>query len=188
MGEFKLGRMTLRSLFSKPATEAYPVQPRAFYEQTKGHVVIDPEKCRYDGSCAVLCPTGAIEVDRHELTWAIDRFRCVQCRNCINVCVEDALSMDHLYAPSASIKHIDVFTLSEQGRAERRKAEEEKRARAAKLREQAAAKKKAAAEAEAKPEAAATPPAKAAPSAAPTPVDAAPAPTEGLTPATPTQG
>lgn len=144
MGEFKLGRMTLRSLFSKPATEAYPAQPRTFFDETKGHVVIDPEKCRYDGSCAVLCPTEAIEVDRHEMTWAIDRFRCVQCRNCINVCVEGALSMDHLYAPSASVKHIDVFTLSEEGRAARKKAEEEKRAKIAKMREEAAAKKKAA--------------------------------------------
>lgn len=145
MGEFKLGRMTLRSLFSKPATEAYPAQPRTFYEQTKGHVVIDPEQCRYDGSCAVLCPTGAIEVDRHALTWAINRFQCVQCRNCINVCVEHALSMDNTYAPGGTTKHIDVFSLSDEGRAARQKAEEERRARAAKLREQAAAKKKASA-------------------------------------------
>lgn len=150
MGEFKLGRMTLRSLFSKPATEPYPAAPRPFYEQTKGHVVIDPEKCRYDGSCAALCPTGAIEVDRQGLTWAIDRFRCVQCRNCINVCVEDALTMDNLYAPSGTEKHVDVFTVSEQGREARKKAEEERRARAAKLREEAAAKKKAAAAAAAK--------------------------------------
>lgn len=188
MGSFKLGKMTLRSLFKKPETVCYPLQTRPQPEGSKGTVHNDIETCILCSICARSCPTGALAVDRKGGTWAIDRFRCVQCRNCINVCVEDALSMDHLYAPSASIKHIDVFTLSEQGRAERRKAEEEKRARAAKLREQAAAKKKAAAEAEAKPEAAATPPAKAAPSAAPTPVDAAPAPTEGLTPATPTQG
>ena len=41
MGEFKLGRMTLKSLFSKPATKLYPIEAPAYYPETKGHIVID---------------------------------------------------------------------------------------------------------------------------------------------------
>lgn len=149
MGEFKLGRMTLRSLFSKPATEAYPVEPRQYFPQTKGHVTIEIDKCRFDGSCAMLCPTEALEVDRAEMTWAINRFRCIQCRNCVNVCVENALTMENTYAPSASEKHVDVFALSEESRAARKAAEAEKRARAQRMKEEAMAKKKAAAAAKA---------------------------------------
>lgn len=147
MGEFKLGRMTLKSLFSKPATVSYPVEPREYFPATKGHVVIEIDRCRFDGSCAVLCPTGALEVDREALTWGINRFKCIQCRNCIEVCMENALTMDNAYAPSASVKTMDVYTLSDDARAKREAAEAEKRERAAKLREAAAAKKRAEAEA-----------------------------------------
>lgn len=144
MSEFKLGRMILKSLLSRPVTTQYPVQPATYHEATKGHVTIDVDKCRFDGSCAVQCPTQALEVDRAGLTWAIDRFRCVQCRSCVNVCMEDALHMDNAYAPSASAKHVDVYGLSPEMLARRRAEEAEKKARAARLREEAAAKKRAA--------------------------------------------
>lgn len=134
----------MRSLFSKPATEAYPAEPRQYFPETKGHVTIEIDKCRFDGSCATLCPTEALEVDRAEMTWAINRFRCIQCRNCVNVCVENALTMENTYAPSASEKHVDVFALSEESRAARKAAEAEKRARAQRMKEEAMAKKKAA--------------------------------------------
>ena len=150
MSEFKLGRMILKSLLSRPVTTQYPVQPATYHEATKGHVTIDVDKCRFDGSCAVQCPTQALEVDRAGLTWAIDRFRCVQCRSCVNVCMEDALHMDNAYAPSASAKHVDVYGLSPEMLERRRAEEAEKKARAARLREEAAAKKRAAAEAAAK--------------------------------------
>ena len=145
MGEFKLGRMTLKSLFSKPATKLYPVEPPQFFPTSKGHVVIDTDRCRFDGSCANLCPTGALEVDRKALTWSIDRFKCIQCRNCIEVCVEDALHMENTYAT----EHVrEVFEVTPVDRERREREAAEKAARAAKLREEALAKKKAAAAAE----------------------------------------
>lgn len=147
MGEFKLGRMTLKSLFSKPATKLYPVEPPHFFPTSKGHVVIDTDRCRFDGSCANLCPTGALEVDRKALTWSIDRFKCIQCRNCIEVCVESALHMENTYA-SPSTEHVrEVFEVTPVDRERREREAAEKAARAAKLREEALAKKKAAAEA-----------------------------------------
>ena len=148
MGEFKLGRMTLKSLFSKPATKLYPVEPPQFFPTSKGHVVIDTDRCRFDGSCANLCPTGALEVDRKALTWSIDRFKCIQCRNCIEVCVEDALHMENTYA-TPSTEHVrEVFEVTPVDRERREREAAEKAARAAKLREEALAKKKAAAAAE----------------------------------------
>ena len=147
MSEFKLGRMIFKSLTSKPVTTAYPAEPPAYPEQLKGHVTVDVAKCRFDGSCAMLCPAGALEVDRSGLTWGVDRFRCVQCRTCVEACPEDAITMENTYAPSAREKHVDVYGLTPEMLAARKAAEAEKKARAARLREEAAAKKKAAAEA-----------------------------------------
>lgn len=141
MGEFKLGRMTLKSLFSKPATKLYPIEAPTYFPATKGHVVIEIDRCRFDGSCANLCPTGAIEVDRKALTWGIDRFRCIQCRNCINVCVENALSMDNHYATPSTEHVMEIYEISPAERAVRERKAAEKAARAAKLKEEAAKKK-----------------------------------------------
>ena len=43
MGSFKLGKMTLRSLFGKPATVQYPAEqvPAMSYEHMRGHVYTD---------------------------------------------------------------------------------------------------------------------------------------------------
>lgn len=143
MGEFKLGKMTLKSLFSKPATKLYPIEKPEYFPATKGHVVVDTDHCRFDGSCANLCPTGALEVDRKTYTWAIDRFRCIQCRNCIEVCAENALHMENTYA-SPSTQHVrEVFEVTAADRARREREAAEKAAKAAKLREEALAKKKA---------------------------------------------
>ena len=52
MGGFKLGRLTLRSLFRKPATIQYPVEQPESYPVLRGHVVNDivcapaPAPCR----------------------------------------------------------------------------------------------------------------------------------------------
>ena len=143
MGEFKLGRMTLKSLFSKPATKLYPFEEPTYYQETKGHIVIDVDKCRYCGVCANLCPTNAIEVDRKAYTWTIDRFRCIQCRNCVHVCTESALIMANEYA-EPSTEHVrEVFEISPEEREKREAAAAEKAAKAAKLKEEALAKKKA---------------------------------------------
>lgn len=149
MAEFKLGRMTLKSLFSKPATKLYPIEAPAYYERTKGHVAIDIDRCRFDGSCANLCPTGALEVDRKAYTWGIDRFRCIQCRNCVEVCFEHALRMENTYADPSTQHVMDVYEVSPAERERREKEAAEKAAKAAKLREEALAKKKAAAAAKA---------------------------------------
>ena len=141
MGEFKLGRMTLKSLFSKPATTMYPAVAPTYYPQTKGHVVVDADNCRYDGSCAITCPTGAIEVDRKAYTWSIDRLRCIQCRNCVESCPEKVLYMENTYAAPSDRHTVDVYEVTPQNRAQRVREAREKAERAARLKEEAAKKK-----------------------------------------------
>ena len=94
MGSFKLGKMTLRSLFSKPETVMYPAQTRFQPEGLKGKVLNDIDTCILCGICEKRCPTAAISVVKKEGKWSIDRFRCVQCGTCVRECPKTCLTMD----------------------------------------------------------------------------------------------
>ncbi|MBM6998667.1 4Fe-4S binding protein [bacterium] len=149
-GAFKLGRMTLSSLFSKPATTSYPLEPAEYVPGTRGTVVNDIDRCIFCGTCQRNCPSDSITVDRNAYTWQINHYSCVQCKCCVRGCPVQCLSMDVNYTPSATEKHLDAYTVS---KAERVKRDAEKRAKAekaAKLKAEALAKKKAEAEAKAK--------------------------------------
>lgn len=149
-GAFKLGKMTLNSLFSKPATTSYPAQPAQYYPDTRGQIHNDIDKCIFCGTCTRNCPSDSLSIDKDAYIWSINRFSCVQCGCCVRVCPTKCLSMEIDYTPSAEDKRIDDYVVSN---AEKAKRDAEKRAKAerqAKLREEALAKKKAAAEAAAK--------------------------------------
>jgi len=104
MGAFKLGRMTMRSLFGKPACAMYPVKTREPYPRTKGHIEVDIETCILCGICEKKCPAGAITVSKPERTWTINPFSCVQCDSCWQVCPKKCLTMESTYtAPSAAM-------------------------------------------------------------------------------------
>ncbi|MEG1512722.1 MAG: 4Fe-4S binding protein [Raoultibacter sp.] len=141
MGSFKLGKMTLRSLFKTPETIQYPSQTRFVPEGLKGHIEVDIEHCILCGICEKRCPTGAIVVDKPGEAWKIDRFRCVQCGSCARECPKDCLAMLPTYATPATQKSIDVVKKPAL-------SEEEKMAKAVKEAEKAA-KLKAALEAKA---------------------------------------
>ena len=109
MGSFKLGGMTLKSLFSKPETIMYPVQERYKPEGLKGHIAIDVETCILCGICEKTCPSGAIEVDKAGEEWRINRFRCIQCGACWRACPKESLTMEPTYTAPATSKSIDSF-------------------------------------------------------------------------------
>ena len=97
MGSFKLGKMTLRSLFSKPATVRYPYEKReleSLFPALRGHVVNDLDACILCGMCQRVCPAGAITVDRKAGDWSIDPYSCIQCANCVHECPKKCLSMN----------------------------------------------------------------------------------------------
>lgn len=137
MGSFKLGKMTMRSLFGKPETVLYPVQTRPQPEGLKGHVANDIDVCILCGICEKRCPTGAIVVDKKAGMWSIDRFRCVQCGSCVRECPKACLTMGPDYAkPSvskgASIERKPEPTEEEKAAAAEKAAQREARIAAAK--------------------------------------------------------
>ncbi|MCR5792152.1 MAG: 4Fe-4S binding protein [Lachnospiraceae bacterium] len=84
----------LKSLFSKPATTAYPAKPAEYPERTRGHVeMIDVKDCILCGLCEKSCPPGAIKVDRNGGTWSIQRFDCIQCGYCVDKCPKKTLKI-----------------------------------------------------------------------------------------------
>lgn len=108
MGTFKLGKMTLKSLFGKPETIMYPVQQPPRPAGLRGHVVIDIELCILCGICSKRCPADAISVDKAAQTWSINHFQCVQCEACVRDCPKACLSMDVESAPAAATKGLTV--------------------------------------------------------------------------------
>lgn len=97
MSSFKLGKMTLRSLFKKPITTSYPAQPVTFNPQVRGHIENDITTCILCGLCMRNCPAGALHVDKAAQTWSINRFSCVQCKYCVQTCPKQSLSMHNTY-------------------------------------------------------------------------------------------
>ena len=109
MGLFSIGNMVMRSLFGKPATLMYPVVPREFTPNTRGHISIDIETCIFCGICNKKCPTGAIEVSRADKKWEIERLRCIQCNCCVEVCPKKCLKMEGSYTSPSTGSIRDIF-------------------------------------------------------------------------------
>ena len=114
MGSFRLGGMTLGSLFKRPETLRYPFEVKEPPQGLKGHIVNDVSRCIVCGICARVCPAGALAVDKKARTWAIDPFRCVQCGSCARACPKACLSMDPAYTPVATSEYVRVLEVPDQ--------------------------------------------------------------------------
>ncbi len=111
MGGFKLGGMTLKSLFKKPETLCYPFETKEPPQGLKGHIVIDVDHCILCGICMKSCPCGAITVQKKERVWQIDPFRCVQCGTCVRMCPKHCLAMDPAQTPTAVEKSLRIYEI-----------------------------------------------------------------------------
>lgn len=132
MGSFKLGKMTLRSLFGKPETVRYPFEEPQHHEEMKGLVQCNTKDCILCGICQKRCPTNAITVNKADETWSIDRFACIQCRTCIRECPKDCLRMEPVIVKPSTQKGVETFRkpeLSEEEKQQLAKKEAEKAAR-----------------------------------------------------------
>ena len=110
MGYFKLGKMTLKSLFKRPETIRYPYETKPPVEDLKGHVENDIVECTLCGICAKRCPTGCITVDKEAESWTINPFDCIQCRTCVRECPQHCLTMMPEYRKPAFEKVVSVTT------------------------------------------------------------------------------
>lgn len=122
MGFFKLGTMTISSLFKKPETVQYPLERKEPPHGLKGHIVNSVESCILCGMCERNCPTSSISVARQERVWRINPFSCIQCGYCITVCPKNCLVMDPAYWKPSPVKKLEEFVVPE---AEKPKKQEE---------------------------------------------------------------
>lgn len=109
MAFFSFASFVARALVTKPTTRLYPFTKRAPYAATRGHVVINISDCNFCTLCAKRCPTDAIEVDRGNRIWRIDRLRCIQCRACVDACNKKSLTLDNQYSPPMSAREVESF-------------------------------------------------------------------------------
>lgn len=145
MGGFKLGKMTLRSLFKKPETVRYPFEEPKHPDAMKGLVQFDGKDCILCSICQKRCPTGAIVVNKEDESWSINRFACIQCGSCIRECPKDCLVMDPVLVHPSTSKSVETFYKpepTEEEKAEAAKKEAEKAARIKAAQEAKAAREK----------------------------------------------
>ncbi len=50
-------------------------------------------KCTHCGSCTAVCPTGALYVDRKQLTIEFDESKCSACELCVSACPPRAMEV-----------------------------------------------------------------------------------------------
>lgn len=102
MGLFTFAKTVTTTLMRKPATLNYPAEPAKRFDLSRGHLMNDVDSCIWCGLCSRRCPTQAIVVDRKGKTWEIDRFRCVVCNSCVELCPAHCLKMENTYLPPAT--------------------------------------------------------------------------------------
>jgi ech hydrogenase subunit F len=85
----------IKNLFSRPATYRYPKTKREGFDQTRGEIKINIDKCIFCGLCSRRCPAQALVVIKPDRSWEIDPLRCVMCL-CVEVCPTKCLSQEKL--------------------------------------------------------------------------------------------
>jgi len=95
----------LRNLVLKPATRRYPSTKREPFAGSRGQIIIDEERCCYCGSCARICPAGAISVSgnrkNRDVTISYRPFACIYCGRCVEICPCCAIVMHNQHTPPA---------------------------------------------------------------------------------------
>ncbi|MDO5845412.1 MAG: 4Fe-4S binding protein [Methanocorpusculum sp.] len=98
----KMLKTIVKQFTHKPVTTTFPAEPAKVFEASRGHIVFDPSKCTSCSICMKRCPSQAIAVDRAAKTWTIDRFRCVICGSCVDLCKFGVLKMETSYSAAAT--------------------------------------------------------------------------------------
>lgn len=114
MGVMEFTKTIIKNLFTPSVTIKYPKEKKESYELTRGHIEINIENCLFCGACSRNCPTSAIEVNRAEKNWQIDRLKCIQCGNCTDNCPKKCLVMKNEYITPTEYEDIDSYSNKEE--------------------------------------------------------------------------
>ena len=87
----------LRNLFTKSATRLYPFVKREIFDEVRGALGIEIDKCILCKACELRCPTRCIKVDPKEGVWSFDPMACVACGVCVAVCPKKCLFIGKEY-------------------------------------------------------------------------------------------
>jgi len=121
--------VTLRHLFRRPVTQAYPEVKRAVYPRFRGRHRLHRhpnglEKCIGCSLCAAACPADCIRVvadenepdarvspgERYARIYEINMARCIFCGYCELACPFDAITLGHDYELAEMSREAMVYT------------------------------------------------------------------------------
>ncbi len=109
MSVFSMTKTLFSNMLHGPYTVQYPMKRMDKYECTRGRIDIDMDDCIFCSMCQRRCPTGAITVDKGEATWMIQRFSCIQCGYCTEICPKKCLHMSNQYTAPSTDKIRDEY-------------------------------------------------------------------------------
>ena len=92
-----MAKNVLRNLFTKSATRLYPFVKRDIFDDVRGALDIEIDKCIFCKACQLRCPSQCITVDNKAGTWAVDPMACVVCGVCVAVCPKKCLHIGKQY-------------------------------------------------------------------------------------------
>lgn len=110
MALFNMTGLVMKWLFRKPYTSRYPFEPRQPLPGSRGSLGVTLTECTYCTLCAKKCPTQAIEVDRANKHWNIDRLRCITCNYCVEACPKKCLVLNTAHGVPTITKDREVFS------------------------------------------------------------------------------
>jgi ech hydrogenase subunit F len=101
-------KTVLKNLMTKYATRLYPFQKIEPFNDAKGELKIEMDKCILCGLCKMKCPSQCIAVDKNAKSWEVDPFACVYCGICVEVCPVKCLFQEKMYKAPADKKHMTL--------------------------------------------------------------------------------
>ncbi len=99
----------LKNLFTGYATRLYPVQVREPFENARGHIRFNEDKCTMCGLCAMRCPSVSIIVEKKKNELTFYPARCIVCEVCVEACPSDAIDLIFKWRASFYEKPVEVY-------------------------------------------------------------------------------